>query len=171
METASFLLELYKEENTHARHTETQRLEVNKFLLGLASAFVAFMGALKFSIFCLPFGVAIVAIGLIGMSITKTYVQRFDDHRKRARAFRAAIDNQTTPAGTAKSIIDNHPMVKEEGVRVRAFWERINLAIMLLGVVCLVCNLLAVAARVNSDDHSKSIQERLAHQLSPSDKS
>ena len=166
MESAAFLVELYKEENTHARHTETQRLEVNKFLLGLASAFVAFMGALKFSIFCLPFGLAIAAVGIMGLSITRTYVQRFDDHRKRARSFRAAIDNQTTPAGLAKTIIDDHPMVKDKGARLRTFWGAINLAIVVLGVVCFLCNLLAIAARVDAEDHNKSIPQRLAHQLS-----
>jgi C4-dicarboxylate transporter len=166
MESSSFLLELYKEENTHARHTETQRLEVNKFLLGLASAFVAFMGALKFSIFCLPFGLAIIAIGFVGLAITKTYIQRFDDHRERARALRTEIDSETAPKNVAKPIIDNHPMVKQQGTRVRSFWEMINFAVMILGVGCFLCNVPAVTARVNAEDHRKSIPECLAHQLS-----
>jgi len=88
MTADSFLLELYKEEQTHARHTETQRLEVTKFLLVGVGVLLGFMGTLKFSIYCLPFGVVITLLGLIGVRITATYVDRFDDHRKRARALR-----------------------------------------------------------------------------------
>jgi TM2 domain-containing membrane protein YozV len=169
MTTDSFLLELYKEEQTHARHTETQRLEVTKFLLTGVGVLLGFMGALKFSIYCLPFGVDIILLGLIGVAITATYVDRFDDHRKRARALRAEIDQMVTPPGFAKSVFAVNKIRKAE--RVRDFWTRINYGVVILGVICLVCNILVVAARMRPDTVSpKGTFEKVLHQLSLSEK-
>jgi hypothetical protein len=163
MTTDSFLLELFKEEHTHARHTETQRLEVTKFLLVGAGVLFGFMGTLKFSIYCLPFGVVIILLGLTGVAITSTYVDRFDDHRGRARALRMAIDCTVSPSGLAKKIYDENRIRKKP--RVRDFWIRINYGVVIMGAICLVCNVLAVAARMQTDSCSHTFKERIMHQL------
>lgn len=163
MTAEQFLLELYKEEQTHARHTETQRLEVTKFILVVVGVLVGFMGTLRFSIYCLPFGILIIALGFIGLTVTSTYVQRFDDHRKRARAFRSEIDKMVTPAGKAEEVLSLHRIDKNE--RLRTFWERINRGVITLGAICLLCNLLAVWARVNADDSPASYVQKIFHQL------
>jgi len=122
MTTDQFLLELYKEEQTYSRHTEVQRLEVTKFILVAVGVLIGFMGTLKFSIYCLPFGMLIIGLGFIGLTVTSTYVKRFDDHRNRARAFRSAIDNLVTPTGKAESVLNANRMDKTD--RLRFFWER-----------------------------------------------
>ena len=167
--TDNFLLELFKEEQTHARHTETQRLEVTKFLLVAVGALLGLMGTLKFSIYCLPFGAVIMLLGLIGLTITSTYVDRFDDHRQRARAFRHEIDQMVSPPGVARRVLDHHKIRKEE--RVRAFWTKINFGVVTLGALCVACNLLAVAARVRADPSAQATYvEKIVHQLSLSEK-
>jgi TM2 domain-containing membrane protein YozV len=164
MTTDSFLLELFKEEHTHARHTETQRLEVTKFLLVGGGVLFGFMGTLKFSIYCLPFGVVIILLGLTGVAITSTYVDRFDDHRGRARALRVAIDGMVSPSGLAKKIYADNQIRKTE--RVRDFWIKINYGVVILGAICLLCNVLAVAARMQTNSGSHTCTERIMHQLS-----
>jgi hypothetical protein len=159
-----FLLELYKEEQTHARHTEVQRLEVTKFILVAVGVLIGFMGTLKFSIYCLPFGALIIGLGFIGLTVTSTYVQRFDDHRKRARAFRSEIDKLVTPADKAESVLSANRMDKTD--RLRSFWEKINRGVIALGAICLLCNLLAVWTRVNADHSPASSFQKLLSQLS-----
>lgn len=164
MTTDEFLLELFKEEQTHARHTETQRLEVTKFILVTAGVLVAFMGSLKFSVYCLPFGPLIMLLGVVGLAVTSTYVERFDAHRARARAFRAKIDEMLNPTGYAKDILKDHPVVKEE--RVRSFWEKINHGVIALGAVCLFCNLIAIWARATTDPSPMTNVQKIFRQLS-----
>jgi hypothetical protein len=165
MDSEQFLLEIYKEENAHARHTEVQRLEVTKFLLVLAGAFVALMGALKFSIYCLPFGVLIIFLGMIGAKITDTYVTRFDDHRRRARAMRAQIDSMTKPPNVAMPIVIAHPISTPPNSRVRSFWTQISYSMMALGIVCVACNLCAVYARAAGGPLGTPLRHRIAQQL------
>ena len=100
-----FFLEMFKEEHTHARHTETQRLEVTKFILGAVGVLLALMGALKFSIYSLPFGVVIILLGIVGVMVTATYIKRFDVRRSRARAFRREIDLLLAPPGTEEKVL------------------------------------------------------------------
>jgi hypothetical protein len=166
MTADTFLLELFKEEQTHARHTEVQRLEVTKFILAVVGGLIAFMGALKFSIYCLPFGIVIMALGYAGIAVTTVYVQRFDDHRTRAREFRAAIDLMTTPPLQAAPVLEANPMVKHGRGRLRGFWLRINQGVILLGMICLICNLFAIWARTKADPAPISIPEKIIHQLS-----
>ena len=170
MTTDSFLLELYKEEQTHARHTETQRLEVTKFLLVGVGVLLGFMGTLKFSIYYLPFGVVIILLGWIGVAITARYVDRFDDHRQRARALRKKIDQMVSPSGCAKNVLDANKIRKEE--RIRDFWTRINYGVAVLGTVCLICNILAVAARMRTETTSQrsTFVEKVVNQLSLTEK-
>jgi fatty acid desaturase len=163
MNADQFLVELYKEEQTHARHTEVQRLEVTKFILVAVGVLIGLMASLKFSIYCIPFGVLIVALGFIGNTVTSTFVKRFDDHRNRARAFRREIDKLVSPAGKAELVLGENRMDKTD--RLRSFWERINRGIMLVGAVCLLCNLLAVWTRVLTDNTSHAYFERILHQL------
>ena len=170
MTTEDFLLELYKEEQTHARHTETQRLEVTKFILVAVGVLLGFMGTLKFSIYCLPFGVDIILLGLVGIAATSTYVSRFDDHRDRARAFRSEIDERVDPPGRAQQVLHKHPIGKLKEGRVRTFWRNINYGITVLGAICLLCNLIAVAARVKSDLRPDTVTQKLSRQLSLTEK-
>lgn len=170
MTADQFLLELYKEEQTHARHTETQRLEVTKFLLLIVGALVGFMGTLKFSIYCLPFGILIVSLGFIGRTVTSTYIKRFDDHRTRARAFRTRIDEMVTPAGIARPILKEHPMTKPNNDRVRTFWIKINNGVIVLGFVCLLCNLSAVMVRARANTSGRSMGTRIIEELALPDK-
>jgi hypothetical protein len=159
-----FLLELYKEEQTHARHTEVQRLEVTKFILVAVGVLVGFMATLKFSIYCLPFGLLTVALGFIGLKVTSTYVQRFDDHRNRARAFRSEIDEMVLPAHRAHQILKDHVLDKSD--RLRMFWQKLNKGVIVLGIVCLLCNLLAIAARGYRDPAAVSAIQKILNQLS-----
>jgi hypothetical protein len=164
MNAEEFLLELYKEEQTHARHTEVQRLEVTKFILVAVGVLVGFMATLKFSIYCLPFGLLTIALGFIGLKVTATYVQRFDDHRSRARAFRSEIDQIVVPAHKAHQILKDHVLDKTD--RLRTFWQALNKGVIVLGAICLVCNLLAVAARVYRDSSAMSTVQKILNQLS-----
>jgi hypothetical protein len=164
MTADQFLIELYKEEQTHARHTEVQRLEVTKFILVAVGVLIGFMATLKFSIYCLPFGALILALGFIGRTVTSTLVQRFDDHRKRARAFRDEVDQLVTPPGKAAPVLSSNRLHKTD--RLRSFWERINRGVIVLGAICLLCNLLAIWARANADHRATSCIEKLLNQLS-----
>jgi hypothetical protein len=145
MTSDQFLLELYKEEQAQSRHAETQRLEVTKFILVAVGVLVGVMATLRFSLYCVPIGIAVMLLGHLGRSVVKIYVSRFDDHRKRARAFRSAIDNMISPARTAQPILDQHPVDKSE--RVRDFWLNVNSGVFWLGLVLLVLNVSAVGAR------------------------
>jgi hypothetical protein len=163
MTADQFLLELYKEEQTHARHTEVQRLEVTKFILVAVGVLVGLMGTLKFSIYCLPFGIQIIGLGIVGLRVTSTYVQRFDDHRQRARAFRTEIDGMVSPRGMAETVLSANRLDKTD--RLRTFWERTSQGVIALGIACLLCNAFAVWARVIADHTAASFTRKVFNQL------
>jgi uncharacterized protein (DUF2126 family) len=130
-----WMIEAFKEEQSHARHTETQRLEVTKFILAAIAALLGVMGALKFSVYAAPLAVAVIFLGRLGRRLTEVYVNRFDDHRDRARALRAEIDSAV--GGKVQQILHLHRIDKSQG-SVREFWNRLHTAVMIFGVLCLV---------------------------------
>ena len=144
MNPEQILLELYKEQTAHGRHTETQRLEVTKFILVAVAALLGVIGTMKFSIHCIPLSLAIIYLGTFGRRMTEIYVERFDGHMERARAFRIEID-KLVPQARIQAIISANKVVKSE--RLRDFWIRIHRALIVLGMACLLWNFLAVGAR------------------------
>jgi C4-dicarboxylate transporter len=165
MDAETLLLEVMKEENTHARHTESQRLEVTKFLLTGVGILIAFMGTLKFSIYCLPFGFLIVALGYIGKTINHTYVTRFDDHRTRARACRAQMDALAVPANLTIPLIRANPMTKTNSARVRTFWSQINNGVIIIGLICILCNAVSVIIKAANGNPCIPFETRILNQL------
>jgi hypothetical protein len=145
MTLEEFMMEFYREENTHARHTEMQRLEVTKFLLAAAAALLGVMGALKFSIHCVPLALGMMYLGWFGQRMLEVHASRFDDHRKRARAARRFVDH-TVGQNELGKIIDKYPIDKSVG-RVRHFWESINRALIVFGFLCLCWILMTVVVR------------------------
>lgn len=138
------MMDVYREQTTQGRHIEGQRLEVTKFILASAAALLGVMGALKFSIHCLPLAVALVYLGVFGRRLTAIYVARFEGHMDRARAIRQEIDTNLQQ-GMLQVILDAHPVVKAE--RVRTFWTRIHRAIVIFGMICVTWTIAAVSAR------------------------
>ena len=130
-----WMIEAFKEEQTHARHTEMQRLEVTKFILGAVAALLGVMGAVTFSTYSIPLALGGIFLGWFGWRLTEVYVSRFDDHRNRARVLRAEIDSAV--GGKVREILAKHPIDKAQG-RVREFWNRLHMAIMIFGVLCLL---------------------------------
>jgi hypothetical protein len=161
-----FLIEMHKEQVTHGRHTETQRLEVTKFILAAAAALVGVMGVLKFSIHCIPVAAGVIYLGWFGRQITNTFIERFDGHMRRARALRQAVDSSAAK-GAVQAIWDANPVVDRDPVarsrRVRSFWLRINNAIVCFGLICMAWNIGAVGARL-SKQHG-TFCEKLVDQL------
>jgi hypothetical protein len=118
------------------------------------------VGALKFSIYCLPLVLAILYLGHLERKVTLIYVERFDGHMARARALRRELD-KLAASGSIQTILSNNPLVKSE--RIRDFWNRIGCAITVLGVLCLVGNICAVGARAQKQ--SGPWAQRLVEQL------
>ena len=135
-----------------------------KFILVAVGVLLGLMGALKFSIYCMPCGPVVILLGVVGLALTSTYVERFDDHRKRARAFRAQIDQMLTPPGQAELILDQHPIAKE--ARVPTFWTKIYCGVIVLGIVCLLCNLIALWGRMSADTSTTTKVQTIIKQLS-----
>jgi hypothetical protein len=160
MTREDIFFEMYKEQITHVRHTEVQRLEVTKFLVGLAAALVGVMGALKFSIHCLPLCATLVYCGFLGRRLTGTYVHRLDGHTNRAREFRRLLDSEASK-GEVEKILSSNPVVRSS--RLRSFWLRVNTAIIILGVLCSCWNLGAIGTRLHNQ--SGSTLEKLENQL------
>ncbi len=92
-----------------------------------------------------------------------SFVKRFDDHRNRARAFRHAIDALVSPPGKAELVLFKNRMDKTD--RLRSFWGLINRGIIVVGAVCLFCNLLAVWTRTKTDHMAHDYTESILHQL------
>jgi hypothetical protein len=140
-------LELYKEQTTHARHTEQQRQQMTQLILATGAALLGAMAALRFSIYCLPLAAAMIRLGSFGSGFTRTYSDRLDGHTSRARELRKAADSEVA-AGAAQRIFDENPVVKSD--RIRTYWYGLNRAIQFLGIVCLALNLVAVVIRVEN---------------------
>jgi len=160
MEQQDLLLELYKDQIAQGRHIEVQRLEVTKFILASAAALLGVMGALKFSIQCLPLCFAVIYLGSFGRHLTATYVERFNGHMKRARALRVSLDSMVAQ-GKVQAILDANAVVKIE--RVWAFWMKIHGSLIVLGIFTVLWTIGTVTAEASSQ--SGSIWERLIHQL------
>lgn len=139
------LLELYKEQTSQGRHTETQRQQVTQLIIGVTTALLGVMAALKFSVHCLPLAVAMIYLGGFGRRFTSTYIERFDGHMGRARVLRKAVD-QEVASGLVQSLFDGNPVTKTG--RVRNYWLGLHRAIQILGFVCLALNLLSVGTRI-----------------------
>ncbi len=125
------LVEIFKEENTHARHTETQRLEVTKFILVAGAALFGAMATLQFDrAKCRPLAYALIFLGFTALMLTIVYGMRFDDHRTRARAMRDALATSIL----SKESKDILPPI-DKSLSVRAFWLALDVAIILFGVI------------------------------------
>jgi hypothetical protein len=129
------MLEVFKDEQSRARHSETQRLEVTKFILAAAAALLGVMGVLKFSIGSIPLAIATIYLGWFGRRFTKIYVSRFDDHTRRARGLRTALD--TAAGGKVQEILEENPIDQSVG-SVRDFWNQLHTALMIFGALCLL---------------------------------
>jgi hypothetical protein len=148
MDKAEFMVELYKEQIAQGRHTESQRLEVTKFLAAGVAALASVMGGLKFSVYTIPISVAIIYLGFFGRRFTAIYVNRFEIHMKRARAFRKEADDLLAD-GRAAPVLEENKF--DADYLLSSPWATMHNAIIVFGFLLLFLSLAATVARMYSD--------------------
>jgi hypothetical protein len=92
------LIELYKENTAHGRHTESQRQLVTTILVTFVGAILGLLGTRSFDIYLLPLAVFIIPVGVFGKAIVAKLKERFEYHMAMAKAFRTEIETQCPSA-------------------------------------------------------------------------
>src|SRR5581483_168764 len=98
----ALLMELYKENTAHGRHTETQRQLVTTFLVTFVGGILALLGTRSFDVYLLPLALFIIPVGSFGKSMIEKLKERFEYHMAMARAFRTEIEVQCPSARIAE---------------------------------------------------------------------
>src|SRR5881296_1940709 len=86
------LLEFYKEQCSHGRHTEAQREAVSRLLLTAAAALFAVMGTLNFSILSAPVALLFFALGILGRRFMRIYEEKWKEAEYRRNHYRTEIE-------------------------------------------------------------------------------
>jgi hypothetical protein len=77
---ADILLEYWKEQRTHARHTESQRAALTNLILLIAAAGLGFVAQQGFRETSLIVSVLLSLLGVFGVVITWKYYERYNIH-------------------------------------------------------------------------------------------
>ena len=145
-EKISTYLEFYKEHCTHGRHTETQRQTVTTFLFAAAGGLVALMGALHFSIQCLPIALLLFSLGVFGSKFVKVYEIKWDETAAKRRLYRQKILSLLEEGDCGSSA-----SAKTTTVRLRTYWRRAFMGVWIASLVCIVLIVGVFFARYWSD--------------------
>ena len=153
--TLETLIEFYKEHCSHGRHTETQRQAAGTLLMTIGGALIALMGALQFSIHCLPLAFLLIGVGIFGRRFMQVFEIKWKETEDRRNFYRGKIQEITTIPT---------PPVKGSSGTARKFWRNTFNGVTLIGVVCLLIVSVVVAARYTQQ--RGTWQERIEEQLS-----
>lgn len=152
------LLEFYKEQCAHGRHTETQRHGVATMFLGAAGILLSVIGALRFSLYSIPLALCVVWLGLFGNRFIFRYGVKWDELSERRNHYRKEIQKVLSiPDAKAPS----HPGRQT----IRSYWQLTFLAIAAVGALCGLLAALAAYQRTlpcPAERESRSLRAQLA---------
>jgi len=149
------LIELYKEQCSHGRHTEAQRQAAGTLLLTAGGALIALMGALQFSIHCAPIAGLLLGLGVFGKRFMGVFEKKWEETSGRRDFYRTEIERITgTPT----------PNVTSSKGLLRAFWKRTFDAVVITGIVCLL--LVGTVVSVRSTHQQGTLMDRILEQVS-----
>jgi len=137
-ETLTTLVELYKEQCDHGRHTESQRQEATNLLILLTTALLALMGVLHFSKYpSLLFSMLIILFGLLGYFFMRAFERKWDESADRRNFYRKHIENLANfdPNNPKPHPNIEPPPSPENRKTLRKFWKGVSLSIIVLGVI------------------------------------
>ena len=122
------LIEFYKEQCTHGRHTETQRQAAGALLLAAAGGLIAIMGTLRFSIHCFPLAFLVVGLGIFGWLFMRVFEDKWTGTEERRNHYRKDVER-------IAEILP--PEVAGSSHSLRRFWRGTFHAVTVTGIVCL----------------------------------
>jgi hypothetical protein len=85
------LLEYWKEQRAHARHTESQRAILTNLILLIAAAGLGFISQQRFRETSLVVSMLLILLGVFGVIITWKYYERYNIHIEQAIEFSKRI--------------------------------------------------------------------------------
>ena len=89
------IVELYKEQCAHGRHTETQRHAASSMFLTAAGALIAVIGAMKFTWQAAPLAVCVVFLGVYAHRFIGVYERKWDELSYRRNHYRELMQSET----------------------------------------------------------------------------
>jgi hypothetical protein len=162
-DTLGALIEFYKEQCEHGRHTESQRQQVSTLLLSITTALIGLMGALKFSPSCLPLALSLILVGVFGWFFMGKYELKWEETKARRKFYREEIqakaevpdpatprsqtsrepgtddDKTETKSGKETKSEGKESKSKGKGTKsegtLRKYWKRIFIGVVGLGVI------------------------------------
>lgn len=137
------LLEMYKEERTHARHHESMRSGVANYLLALTVAILGIIANLDFRFNTFPLAILLVLLGIYGLLISIKFYERYNFHTSRASDFRRRIDELCPKSKILKmKTIGQKRHSKEfkkiKNMRLNYLWLFLYIFLIILGAGCLL---------------------------------
>lgn len=143
---AKLLFQYTQENDTFVRHYEEIRFKVSQVTVTLAGLLI---GATRLAPVTLPpaaklpISLFIIALGLIGITISAKYSERADRHATIARAYRRAASDVIKQAadmepekihqGAAAMHASRSPLLSL--IRARYFWYAVHACVILLGII------------------------------------
>lgn len=135
-----FLLKIYEEERTQARHTEEQRATITNFVILISAAIIGFFATKGVDKNSLMLAVLLVFLGVYGAIFCSKLYERWFFHIRRSREIREHIvdlHHDTEIRELLDSAVKKH---KEEypllyKIRLHNLWVLFNIMITVIGFV------------------------------------
>lgn len=138
--TLQVLLELYKEQCSHGRHTEGQRHLVSAMFLTAAGVLLTVASTNKFSLEMWPICVSVSTLGLLGLMFSRVYEIKWDETGVRRHYYREQLEDLTgilpIPLGFVprSSPLAKAPK-KKPFARLRIYWRLTFLFVIVVGLL------------------------------------
>jgi hypothetical protein len=130
------LLELYKEQCTHGRHTESQRHLVTAMFLTASGALLTIVSYNKFETWVWPLAGSVCVLGLIGMGFAHVFEIKWEESGLRRNHYRKQVESLT---GIDTYDPDEKPPKKKPSkhrfARHRYFWRLTFVFVISAGAV------------------------------------
>jgi len=148
--TLEVLLRLMESRTGLARHAEDQRATMTNFLVTISGVLVAFVAQQRFSPPTLVISILIVILGLFGVFASLKYAQHFHLHysaskfyQQRLQLLSPSADIFNVSAQASERNMERYPFMRKR-LSVVYLWLFLHGSICVIGVVCVVLNILVM---------------------------
>lgn len=136
------LLDLYKEQCSHGRHTESQRHLVTAMVLTAAGALLAVVSSNGFQPWAWPLAACVALLGLLGLGFARVYEIKWDEAGRRRNYYREQLQDLAGIASMPKDYVPRNLPEKQKPrkhrfSRLRDYWRITFLFVTFAGLIAI----------------------------------
>lgn len=122
------LLELYKEQCSHGRHTEAQRHLVTAMFLTAAGALLTIVSFNHFARWTWPLAACVCVLGLLGLGFARVFEIKWNELSRRRNYYREQVEDLAGIEAMPEDYVPRHLKAdelppKHKFSRLRVYWR------------------------------------------------